>query len=179
MHRGYLRTTNKASTFSLFIQPTLFTPSTMFNASMRLTSTLSASKAHSPPNSFYCTILYQSTAQATTTTSAPKLALPLHSPLVFSPPFSFPPSRIIVTFIASCWICFVAWPAWLRASNCGLNVFRIFVLRPVGQKVTSHPPPEGMINVEVWSSKAKEYASGQMAFAAVEYPLGLQTLGSL
>ena len=34
------------------------------------------------------------------------------------------------------------------------NVARIFDERPMGQNTTSKPPPEGIMNVEVWLSNA-------------------------
>ena len=45
-------------------------------------------------------------------------------------------------------------PVSESCASCCLNTFRILEERPVGQKVTSKPPPEGMMNVDVWSSKA-------------------------
>jgi hypothetical protein len=51
-------------------------------------------------------------------------------------------------------VCWSATPRCDSASISSLFVVSIFVERAPGQKMTSNPAPEGMMNVEVWSSKA-------------------------
>jgi hypothetical protein len=60
-----------------------------------------------------------------------------------------PPSWIIVVFLASATICVVTVPVLASSLSCFENVFKMFVLRPIGQKVTSQPPPVGMMKVDV------------------------------
>ena len=46
------------------------------------------------------------------------------------------------------------WPVAATSSSCWPYTLRILEDRPTGQKDTSKPPPDGMMNVDVWSSKA-------------------------
>ncbi|KAK4911813.1 hypothetical protein LTR28_013980, partial [Elasticomyces elasticus] len=59
-------------------------------------------------------------------------------------------------------------PVPARRLSCCLLVANISVLLSPGQNTTAKPAPAGMMKVDVWSSYAKLYASGQTDLAAVE-----------
>lgn len=63
-------------------------------------------------------------------------------------------SLIRVTFCVSALICAVTCPACASWLSWLPKVLRMVVLRPVGQKTTSKPPPDGMPKVLVESSYA-------------------------
>ena len=69
-------------------------------------------------------------------------------------------------------------PVAASSRSSGPNVARIFDERPVGQNTTSKPPPEGIMNVEVWSSNAvasqshKEYTRSWILYIPKLYASG-------
>lgn len=100
-------------------------------------------------------------------------------PLALAPPLCLLCSSIYVT-LSNCPLAASrdTLPLLASARSCSPNVTRIFVDLPAGQNTTSQPPPLGMMNVLVWSSNAKEYASGHTAFALDENSPPLHLLGS-
>jgi len=63
---------------------------------------------------------------------------------------------ISVIFCVSANSCAETAPVAASSSSSFPIVARMFDERPAGQKTTSKPPPDGMMNVEVWSSNAGE-----------------------